>query len=261
MTTDSDRTILKRDFITSLAKGLEVLRAFDEHNPKMSVSDLAQKLDISRASARRFLLTLEDLGYLSKAGQRYQLTSKVLGLGVSYFASMPLSAIAQPHLERVTRDAEESCSMGVLDNDMLVFVARAQSRWIMNIGLNVGTQLPAYCTAMGRVLLASMSIDFQKRYLSEQTIKSFNERTITSKKELMDNFATVKKQGYSIVDQELEQGLRAIAVPVFRAGEVVASISISSQVNRASIKRLKKEFLPLLREAAAAISNETKHKD
>ena len=247
---------MKRDFISSLAKGLEVLRAFDAKTTEMSVSDLAEKLDTSRASARRFLLTLEHLGYLRKKGRRYHLTSKVLSLGVSYFASMPLSAIAQPHLEEVTKQSGESCSLGVLDNDLLVFVARAQSRWIMDIGLNVGAHVPAYCTAMGRMLLANMSTEYQERYLDNTELKPLNEKTITGKRQLKAIFIKVRKQGYCIVDQELEKGLRAIAVPITRDGDIVASVCISSEVNRATLKHFKDDFLPLLRDAAAAISSE-----
>ena len=256
----SSKSIQKRDFISALAKGLDVLLVFSEENARLSMAELAQKLDISRASARRFLLTLEHLGYLCKEGQQFRLTSKVLNLGASYFSSMPLPAIAQPYLTNVTKLTEESCSLGVLDNDMLVFVARAQSRWIMNFALSVGTQLPAYCTAMGRVLLSNMSQEYQKHYLNSTDLKAYNEKSITNRNTLIGIFETVKRQGYAIVDQELELGLRSVAVPIVLRGKVVASISISSQINRATLKRIKDEFLPILRETAEAISKEADYK-
>ena len=226
----------------------------------MSVAELSQKLGISRASARRFMLTLEHLGYLSVEGRQYRLTAKVLGLGGAYFSSMPLSTLAQPHLEKLTKLSTETSSLGVLENNMLIFIARAQSKWIMNIGLNVGAQVPAYCTGMGRVILANMSEENQKQYLKNTRIEAFNDKTVTSKRKLMEIFAQVKRQGFSIVDQEIELGLRAIGVPVVVDGKVIASISISSQVCRANLKRMKEEFLPLLRDAAVAISSDMSYK-
>ena len=248
--------INERDYITSLGKGLDVLRAFDEHTPVMNVTDLSQKLEISRASARRYLLTLEHLDYLTNEGRYYRLTSKVLELGMRYFASMPISKIAQPHLEKITTKSKESSTLGVLENNVLVFTARAQSKWIVDIGLKVGARIPAYCTGMGRVLLASKSEVFQKQYLKHTNIEAFNDNTITNKKKLLEIFKSVRNQGFSIVDQEIETGLRAIAVPIHVDGNVIASISISSPVNRASINHMKSVYLPLLRDAAVNISAE-----
>jgi IclR family pca regulon transcriptional regulator len=248
--------IQQRDFISSLAKGLEVLCAFDRETPTMSTADLAAKLGISRASARRFLLTLTELGYLSKRGQRFEPTSKVLSLSSAFLASTPLAAVAQPHLEAVTRRCGESCSLGILEHDMLVFLARSQSDWILNLGLRPGSQLPAYCTAMGRVLLGAWPDSDIDRYLETVELHRFNARTVTGKGRLRRLFAEAREQGYSIVDQELEQGLRAIAVPVVQDGRTVASISISSQPGRATLRRLREEFLPALRAAASAIGGE-----
>lgn len=254
--TGSKNEILERDFITSLAQGLTILNTFNDKSPRMSVTDLAKKLDISRARARRFLLTLEHLGYLHKEKQHYRLTSKVLSLSSSYFSSMPISAIAQPHLEEITEKTEETSSLGILENDMLAFIAQAKSRWILNVGLQVGVRLPAYCTAMGRVILSNRSKEEQQHYLENVELKSYNEKTITDKAKLREILAKTQKQGFSIIDQELELGLRAIAVPVTRGGQVVASISINCQASRVTIKRLKEEFLPLLNRTSTMISSE-----
>jgi IclR family transcriptional regulator, pca regulon regulatory protein len=251
-----EEPIQQRDIIGSLAKGLEVLRAFDEASPQLSTADLAKKLGISRASARRFLLTLSGLGYLRKQGQYFQPTSKVLSLSAVFSSSMPLSTVAQPYLEEVTRRTEETCSLGVLENNMMVFVARSHARWILIPGLRVGSSLPAYCSAIGRVLLATLHEDDLSHYLETAEIRPLSDKTITRKSELREIITEVRQRGYSIVDQELEQGLRSIAVPVDQGDKTVASVSIASQVNRATLKRMKQEFLPVLREAASAISRE-----
>lgn len=251
-----EESILKRDFISSLAKGLDVLRAFDRNSPELTTADLAKKLSISRASARRFLLTLTGLGYLDKQGQRFHPTSKVLSLSSAFFSATPLSSVAQPFLEEVTRRTEESSSLGILENNTLIFLARSQSRWILNLGLRVGSALPAYCSAMGRILLSALSEEEFDHYLDTVELKAYNERTVTSKSELRKIMARARNQGYAMVDQELEQGLRAVAVPVLQNSEVIASISISTQANRATLRRMKEEFLPVLRDAADAISAE-----
>jgi len=257
----SNNKIPKRDFITALAKGLEILQAFNQNNPEMSVADLADELNISRASSRRFLLTLENLGFLQKQGQKYQLTSKVMSLGASYYSSKPLAEIAQPYLDRVTQESGESCSLAVLESGSVVFIARAQSRWIMNIGLTVGSRLPVHNNALGRVLLAHKSLDYQQQHLSEAQLIKHNSRTITDLDKLQAILVKTRKQGYAIVDQELEEGLRAIAVPIEKDGNVVASISISSLANRANLKHLREVFLPLLNETAANISKDISHSE
>lgn len=251
-----EEPIQQRDIIGSLAKGLEVLRAFDEEAPQLSTADLAKKLGISRASARRFLLTLSGLGYLRKQGPYFRPTSKVLSLSAVFSSSMPLSTVAQPCLEEVTRRTEETCSLGILENNMMVFVARSHARWILIPGLRVGSALPAYCSAIGRVLLATLHEDDLSHYLETTEIKPLSDKTITRKSELREIITEVRQRGYSIVDQELEQGLRSIAVPVDQGDKTVASVSIASQVSRATLKRMKQEFLPVLREAASAISSE-----
>jgi len=256
LNTDIDEPVQQRDFISSLAKGLEVLRAFDQESTELSTADLAKKLGISRASARRFLLTLTGLGYLRRNGQYFQPTSKVLSLSAVFFSSTPLSTLAQPYLEQVTRRTEESCSLGILENNMVVFVARSQARWILIPGLRVGSALPAYCTAIGRVLLAALPENELAHYLQMTEPKPLSERTVIRKSELRELIADVRQQGYSIVDQELEQGLRSIAVPIVQDGRTIASISVASHVSRATLKRMKQEFLPVLREAASEISAE-----
>jgi IclR family pca regulon transcriptional regulator len=233
-----------------------VLRTFDNDCRELSTAGLAKRLGISRASARRFLLTLSSLGYLRKQGQYFQPTSKVLSLSAVFFSSTPLSAVAQPYLEDVTRRTEESCSLGILENNVVVFVARSRARWILIPGLRVGSAIPAYCTAIGRVLLAALRENELSHYLQTVELKPLSDRTITRKAELREIIADVRRRGHAIVDQELEQGLRSIAVPIVQNNETVGSISVASEVNRSTLRRMKQDFLPVLRDAASAISRE-----
>jgi IclR family pca regulon transcriptional regulator len=244
----------QRDYISSLAKGLDVLRAFTREHPKLSTTELARRLDISRASARRFLLTLTNLGYLRQEGQRFQPTTQVLSLSSVFFSSSPLAAIAAPHLDAGTRIMEESCSLGILEHNMLVFIAHSPSHWLLKLEIRTGTRIPAYISAMGRVMLAFLPSDELARYLNTTELKAFTDRTITGKTRLRSTLVRVREQGYAVIDQELEQGLRSIAVPVIHDDSVIAAVGVASHVSRATLRRMKGEFLPVLRDIAGRIS-------
>ncbi len=246
----------QRDFISSLAKGLDVLRAFSKDDPQLSTADLANKLQISRASARRFLLTLASLGYLHKQGQWFRPTSKVLSLSTVFLSSLPLASIAQPFLEAGTRRTEESVSLGILEHNMLVFVAHSPSRWLLKLGIRAGWEIDAYVSAMGRVLLANLPEHELDHYLETVELKPFTDKTVRSKSRLRKTLAEVRSQRYAVIDEELEPGLRSIAVPLIQDGKIIASVGVGCLINRATLRRLKQEFLPAIREVAGGIGEE-----
>ncbi|HEY0359089.1 MAG TPA: IclR family transcriptional regulator C-terminal domain-containing protein, partial [Mycobacteriales bacterium] len=216
-------------FVQSLERGLAVIRAFDATAPELTLSDVARATGLTRAAARRFLLTLLDLGYVRTDGRLFSLTPRVLELGYSYLSSISLTEVAEPHLERLVAEVHESSSVSVLDGDDVVYVARIPTSRIMAVSINVGTRFPAYATSMGRVLLAGLPDDELEAYLSRTELRRLTPKTITSPKALAAELARVRAQGWSLVDQELEEGLRAIAAPIRdRSGRVVASANVSA---------------------------------
>lgn len=238
-------------FMTSLARGLAVMRAFAQRRRSQTMADLSRKTGLPRAAVGRCLYTLEKLGYVESDGKSFMLRPQVLALGFSYLSSAPLTSTAQPFLERVSARVKESCSLCILDGDEIVYVARSATQRIMSVVLNVGSRLPAFNTAMGRVLLAHLKPDDLERYLRTATLRMYTEKTITAKRALKRLLATVRENGYSIVDQELEIGLRSIAVPVRNAlGDVVAAINISVHAQSVSLREIERSYLPHLRAAA-----------
>lgn len=245
------------DFMTSLARGLAVMRAFSNQKRHETVSQLAQKTGIPRAAVRRCLHTLARLGYVSADAQRraYALRPKVLTLGFAYLASTPLPTLAQPILDRLGERVGESCSLAVLEGDEIVYVARSRSvRRIMSVDLGVGSRLPAYCTSLGRALLAECDAAQTQAYLRRVDLKRQTARTVGSVEELRGRLALARKRGHAVVDQELEIGLRSIAVAVRnQAGRAVAAMNIGTQVSRLSVAELETRCLPALREAAGEL--------
>jgi IclR family pca regulon transcriptional regulator len=218
------------------------------------VADVSRITGLPRASARRCLHTLSVLGYATSINGRYELTPAILTLGQAYLSSVAVARIAQPILERLSDDVRESFSVAVLDGDEIVYIARAAARRILSIGLTVGSRLPAACTSMGRVLIAADD-QVRARFVRRVKLRRYTDRTITDARALAAELDTVRAQGYAIVDQELELGLRACAVPIVRPdGGVVAAINVGLHAGRADAATLKREFLPLLRKAADRIS-------
>jgi IclR family pca regulon transcriptional regulator len=243
------------DFMTSLARGLAILQAFDLRRRALTVSQASEATGISRAASRRCLYTLERLGFVSEEAGRYSLRPKVLTLGFAHLSSVPLASAAQPLLDRCRDRLHESCSLGVLDGGEVFYQARAETSRIMSIALFVGTRLPAYCTSMGRVLLAHLSETALRDYLDTLVLHPRTSRTVTSKAEFREILMNVRRTGYAVIDQELELGLRSIAVPVRdREGTVVASINVGTQSARVSIRELSQRLLPELRSAAVELS-------
>jgi IclR family pca regulon transcriptional regulator len=242
------------DYMLSLARGLSVLRAFGEGRTELSIADVARLTGLSRAAARRCLHTLSTLGYASGTNGTYELTPKILALGHAYLGSTPVARAAQPVLERVSEQLHESSSLAVLDGDEIVYVARAATRRILSIGLSVGSRLPADCTSMGRVLLAFLPDAERARYLARVKLVSHTPRTIVDKKALRAELDRIRAAGYALIDQELEQGLRSLAVPVRRHDHVVvAAVNVGVHAGRVDSKTLVREYLPVLQDASSEI--------
>ncbi len=239
------------DFMTSLGRGLAVLSVFSQHPREVTMSQISTDTGISRAAVRRVLYTLEKLGYVGEQGRGFVLLPRVLGMGGAYVASSSMTAAAQPVLDALRDDVHESCSLGVLDGDDILYVARAETVRIMSIGLRAGSRLPAYCTSMGRVLLAALPRDTLEGYLERNPLRPRTERTVTRMDDFLDLLEKVRREGVSLVDQELEIGLRSIAVPVrSRSGDVVAALNIGTQAGRIGLGVMQTQLLPRLREAA-----------
>lgn len=247
----------QREFVTALARGLDVIRTFDKSAEALSLSEVAQRTGLARATARRLLFTLERLGYVRNEGRQFSLTARVLNLGYSYLSSKPIAELALPTMRHVVETLEESCSMSVLDSDDVVYIARVPPKHLMTIPVNVGSRLPAYATSTGRVLLAALPDDHLTRYLAKVQIKRFTKHTVTVQK-LPAIIRATREQGYALADQELEEGLRALAVPIrLRNGAVVASLNISAHAMRATKAQMLKSFLPVLKRAAEEIAGTT----
>ena len=243
-------------FVQSLERGLLVIRALSSPESQ-ALSDVARTTGLSRAAARRFLLTLDRLGYVRQAGGRFALTPRVLELGYAYLSSLTLPEVAQPHLERLVREVQESSSVSVLDGDDVVYVARVATRRIMSVTINVGTRFPAYATSMGRVLLAGLPDAEVGAKLSRADLRKLTARTIVSADELHDEIERVRRQGYAIVDEELEAGLRSIAAPIHDSADAVtAAVNLSVQASRSTVADMKRRLLPPLRDTAAAIGRD-----
>lgn len=241
----------------SLARGLEVIRAFDATHPELTLSDVARRASIPAAAARRFLRTLETLGYVRADGRSFSLTPRVLELGFSYLSALSLPEVMQPHLEALSREVDESVSAAVLAGPDIVYVARVATRRIMTVGITIGTRFPAYATSMGRVLLAGLSEARAETLIAEAAPEALTERTLVTHNDLLAELARVRAQGWALVDQELEPGLRSIAVPVRgRDGAIAAAINISTSTVSGSAELLREHHLPLLRETAEGIESE-----
>ena len=243
------------NFMQSLARGLDVLGAFQHARPSLSVSEVASLANISRAAARRCLHTLAVLGYARANDGSYTLTPKTLSLGYAYLSASPVARVAQPLLEEVSTRLHESCSMTVLDGDEIVYVARAATQRIISVGLSVGSRLPVYCTSMGRILLAYSPEADIDAYLQRVPLARRTPQTITEVALLRRELQQVRAAGYAVVDQELELGLRSIAVPVRHSdGRAVAAINVGAQAARVDLVTMTQTYLPVLRVAAEQIA-------
>lgn len=235
------------DRMGGLAKGLAVIEAFDGSRPRLAIADVARIVGLERATARRCLLTLVELGYAEHDGKFFSLTPRILRLGTAYLSSTPLPAIVQPFLQALSEQTGESCSASILEGTEIIYVARAAQQRVMSINLHVGSRLPAYCASMGRVLLAARPEAEARRILEATDRRPLTRNTRTAMADLMAELAAVRQDGHAVIDQELEVGLRSIAVPILAAdGRVVAAINVGAQAMRVSVEDMRRTFLPLM---------------
>ena len=247
------------DYVQSLARGLSVIRAFDAEHPELTLSDVARAAGLTRASARRSCARSPSSD-TSRNGRLFALRPQVLELGYAYLSSMSLHEVALPHLEHLVGELRESSSVSVLDADDVVYIARVPTRRIMTITISVGTRFPAYATSMGRVLLAGQSDEWLDGYFATVELRRLTARTVTDVDSLRAELLLVREQGWSFVDEELEEGLRAIAAPIHDlSGRVTAAVNVSSPVSRGSADLVREEFLPHLLSAARGIEEDLRH--
>jgi IclR family pca regulon transcriptional regulator len=259
--TDGARTpadgIRTPDFVQSLERGLAVIRAFDADHPQLTLSDVARATGLTRAAARRFLLTLVELGYVRTDGRQFSLRPRVLELGYAYLSALSLPEVALPHLEALAARVHESSSLSVLDGEDVVYVARVPTKRIMTVAISVGTRFPAYATSMGRVLLADRPDAWLGDYLRSADLRPLTRRTVTDPEKLRAVLTRVRGQGFALVDQELEEGLRSLAVPVRgEDGRVVAAVNVSAHASRGTSESIRKLLLPPLQETARRIEED-----
>jgi IclR family pca regulon transcriptional regulator len=244
------------EFVRSLERGLAVFSAFSRDTPSMTLSEVAQASGLTRATARRLLFTLCELGYASSDGKRFALTPKVLDIGYAYLSSLDLAGIAQAEMEALVEQTHESCSAAVLDGGEIVYVARVPTKRIMAISLGLGSRLPAYAASMGRVLLADLPPDQLDVHLGATSLVALTPNTVTDEAELRTELTRVRKQGWALVDQELEEGVRSIAAPLRDAqGRAIAALNVSSHAGRVKLSTLRDDFLPALLATAHRVSD------
>jgi IclR family pca regulon transcriptional regulator len=244
------------DFMLTLARGLQVIESFENRAQGQSIVEISNATGLSRAAIRRILLTLELLGYVERSRQVFRLRTQVLRLGFSFLSSSSVIESARPVLERITEQLHESSSMSMLDGGEIVYVARSAASRILAAGLSVGSRLPAYCTSMGRVLLAALPDDKLDAYLQNLRPRAYTPKTKTRLPQLKKAILQVRRDGYAIVDEELEAGLRSIAVPVTtRANQVVAAINVGTHTSRVDPATLTGQCLPALLAGARTLQN------
>ena len=242
-------------YVQSFARGLQVIRSFSASAPRQTLSEVAAASGLTRAGARRILLTLQTLGYVESDGKLFSLTARILDLGFAYLSSMPIWNRAEPVMEALVQQVQESCSAAVLDATDIVYVMRVPTHKIMSISLGVGSRLPAYCTSMGRLLLADLKDEEIKARLAASNREALTKHTVTDVDALFAKVVQARRQGWCLVNQELEEGLVSIAAPIVdRAGRPVAALNISGQANRTSAKVMQETMLPALLASASRIS-------
>ncbi|TFD54468.1 IclR family transcriptional regulator [Cryobacterium frigoriphilum] len=243
-------------FVRSAEMTLAVLLAFTANEPRQTVTQIADKTGVSRARARRFLLTLTDLGYLRSDGKSFELTPRTMDIGASYLANLSLPQVADEHLKRLAVELNETTSLCILDGPDVVYVARIAAPRLLGVSVNVGTRFPAWATSMGRVLLASLPEAVRESYFASLTLQAFTEHSVTSIDQLRVEVEHAAVHGWSLVSQELDDGLRGVAVPVRRGTQVIAAVNVSLQSHRVSAGSIEASVVPLLQKAALAIGDD-----
>jgi IclR family pca regulon transcriptional regulator len=243
------------DFVQSLDRGIAVIRSFSVDMPRQTVSDVARETGLTRATARRLLLTLVELGYVRTDGKLFELTPRVLDIGYSYLASLNINDLAQPYLEALSEFVHESSSVSVLDEPYIVYIARVPTKRIMTVAIGLGSRFPAYQTSMGRVLLAELENDEVADIFERSDRSRTTEYTVSTVDALIDRLDEIRQQGWALVDQELEVGVRSLAAPLRDAsGTAIAAVNISTHIGRTPLDEILPNFLPPLIETADKIS-------
>ncbi len=246
-----------KEFVRSVDRAFAILRAFGRDTPTLTLSQVAQRTSLTRASARRFLLTLESLGYVGCEGREFFLRPRILDLGFAYLSSVPLFDIVETHMEAMVQQVQESSSASVLDGTDIIYTLRVPTKRIMSVQIEVGTRLPAYATSMGRVLLSALKPAQLDGYFRHAKMERLTPLTVTDEQQVRVALDEVRQQGWCLLDQELEVGVRSIAVPLHdSAGRVFAAMNISTNATRVASERLLNDYLPVLRETAATIDEE-----
>ncbi|KRB40948.1 IclR family transcriptional regulator C-terminal domain-containing protein [Phenylobacterium sp. Root700] len=241
----------RRDQVQSFVRGLRVIRSFSADRPVMALSEVAEEVGLTRAAARRLLLTLVDEGFARMEGKRFRLTPRILDLGYAYLSSVEALDEAQTVLAELATEIGESCSMSVLEGDEVVYVARVTASRLMTLSLRVGSRLPAFHTSTGRVMLAYSSPDRVEKLMSGREFAAYTPKTVTSASEIWGILRRARQQGWCLCDEELEVGLISLAVPVYdRGGCVTAALNVSSHTSRTPASDLLQRALPRLQSAA-----------
>lgn len=244
-----------KDFVQSLGRGLAVIQSFSTETPRQTLSEVARTTGLTRATARRLLLTLKELGYVRGDDRHFELTARVLDIAYSFIASLNVPEVAQPYMERFSEQVHEASSIAVLDDTDVVYVARIPAKRIMTVAIGLGSRFPAYQTSLGRVLLAELADDDVIDIFERSDHSHATERTVRTSDELLDRLTDVREQGWALVDQELEIGLRSLSAPIRGAdGVVVAAINVSTHAGRTDLEAVRDVFLPRLLDTAAAIN-------
>ena len=244
----------ERHLVASLGKGLDVLTCFDRANPKLTVTEVGRRCGMTPASARRALLTLHELGYLAHGGRRFWLQPKVLLLANAYLSSRPLPTLVQPLLDALAERTRESASVAQLMDEHVIIVARSTARRSLTVGLRIGSRLPAYCSATGRVLLAGLTVEEAQARVEAMTVVPLTPRTVTTASEVLERVQECRERGHAICDGELELEVRSLALPLIdRSGATVAALSIAVRADRMSMAEIERQFIPVLRQAQARL--------
>jgi IclR family transcriptional regulator, pca regulon regulatory protein len=247
----------RKDFVEAFARGLEVIKAFDELHPVLGISEVANRTNLARPTVHRFLLTLEELGYVQSSPDGYSLTPKIVDLGMAYVSSRGIFNFAQSHMEALVRKLDQSCSLTQLDGSDVIYIARVTVPKIIHLAVTVGTRLPAVGTSMGHVLLAELDDAKIEEAVATPSLSIFVPAQRYTKEELFQHINFTRQHGYSLSDERFSYGVRAVAVPIrAKDGTVHSSLSMAAHANAASVEQLQEQYLPLLLETAAAISGD-----
>jgi IclR family pca regulon transcriptional regulator len=241
----------RRDYVTALARGIEVMRAFDGQNEHMTLTEISHIVDLPRATVRRSLMTLEAMGYVEDTGKFFRLAPKVLTLARAYLSSNMLPRIAHPFLERVSEELGEPCSVSILLDNEIIYVGRSSNKRFAALIADIGARRPAYCTSMGRVLLSTCSEQQLATYFAQVELKPLTKYTVVDEAKIRETLGKIREQEFCLSDQETEMDLRTLAVPLRNAsGRVIASIHVATQASRTTKRKMLDGFLPVLRRTA-----------